>query len=306
MSLHVTNDGDRVVVEGHRYFEFLPNHVVNSIQPRFGSVFGGTLVEIEGHGFVESENLGCRFGGSLFASADFVSSNQIRCVSPPAPSTRIDFNVSVEVTVNGQDYVGVLEEFEYVRRPVVTSMMPVRGPVRGGTLITFSGQNFARRAMSTFIRCKFGNDVEILPLIVSDSSVSCLSPPSSLSGPKTVSLVLSSSFENDVMIHSFLFNYYDDVVIDNVFPNTLSRIQSESITIQGQNFQEHARTQCVFTSSTGTNKVVNDATWYSDTKITCSSPSWNGETTMLRISSNGGEDLSEAVFFVSKHAVKLC
>jgi hypothetical protein len=287
VSLHVTNDGDRVVAGGHQFFEFVQPHVVNEMSPRYGSISGNTRVEIRGYGFIETNRLACRFSRSSMSSvvdANYESSTQISCISPAAMSTS---NVTVEVTVNGQDYVAVPMLFEYIRRPVVTTMTPVRGPVRGGTTIEFSGVNlFAARASS--VRCKFG-DNQIRPIKVTDTSVLCITPSSPNATQMATSLVINSEEQQ-----AFVFEYYVSAEISSILPESLSRVESEVITIRGQNFEKHADMRCRFDSNS--NVFVSKATWHSDAKITCTSPSSNGEQTSLRISKNGGEDYSKTWF----------
>ena len=78
------------------------------LKPSSGPALGGTVVTVNGFGFVESHLCVCRFGTHKDADVSFVSSTRILCTSPPG------FGVQkVEVSSNGQNYVDIDSAFDF-------------------------------------------------------------------------------------------------------------------------------------------------------------------------------------------------
>ena len=88
---------------------------VNKVWPQQGSVFGGSLVRVEGVNFISTSDILCRFG-FRDVYAQYVDSNTLLCVTPAQESKG---DVVVQITVNGVDFTddGVL--FHYSTPPQV-------------------------------------------------------------------------------------------------------------------------------------------------------------------------------------------
>jgi hypothetical protein len=81
------------------------------------STDGGTPITVYGRNFINNEHLACRFanagvdGSALVSPGRWVSSTEIRCLSPASSTPK---SVDVSVTLNGVEYsdeVQVLDRF---------------------------------------------------------------------------------------------------------------------------------------------------------------------------------------------------
>ncbi|MEC8564923.1 MAG: hypothetical protein VXY90_13730, partial [Pseudomonadota bacterium] len=77
----------------------------------------------------------------------------LRCVTPALPERVAQ--VTVELSLNGQQYTTNDHVFLTHGRPAVASLSPSRGPVTGGTLVRVSGGALDGRAVGAY-RCRFG------------------------------------------------------------------------------------------------------------------------------------------------------
>ena len=78
---------------GSANFTYQTRAAVTTIFPEKGSVFGGTIVDIYGTGFVNSSSLTCKFG-RLYIAGKFVNSTYMRCRSPARMAGSVLFQVS--------------------------------------------------------------------------------------------------------------------------------------------------------------------------------------------------------------------
>lgn len=93
VSVLVSLNGLDFTRRGPQYVYYEPVEVV-TVFPSLGSINGGTFVTITGRNFLPSEGLSCRFGMSAPSPADFIASNALRCVTPPAPAGPATVEVS--------------------------------------------------------------------------------------------------------------------------------------------------------------------------------------------------------------------
>ena len=133
------------------------------------------MVEVHGIGFVEGSGLVCRFGDNgVPVTADFLSENLIQCRSRPQAEAG---NVTLEVSINNQDFSSSGSIFEYRGSPTVAALRPSQGPVGGGTLIEVPGGPFSERAATLgTIYCRFGAESLSRAQRVSVAAISCVSP----------------------------------------------------------------------------------------------------------------------------------
>jgi hypothetical protein len=77
-----------------------------------GEVLGSTTVSVYGSGFKPGiEFLKCQFGGSAPVFSTFITSTELRCISPPQPAGF----VALEISNNNQDYTTDAVPFTYQR-----------------------------------------------------------------------------------------------------------------------------------------------------------------------------------------------
>lgn len=124
---------------------------IASVEPNSGSPNGGDTVTITGGGFETPVRV--TFGG-VPAQVESVSSNRIRVVTPPSPTTvpvgeTATVPVSVTINLNEEDQAAdtLQNAFIYARggtviQPQVFSISPASGPNEGGTRVTIVGEGF--------------------------------------------------------------------------------------------------------------------------------------------------------------------
>ncbi len=161
-------------------FFFYSDPVVSRIYPVSGPSLGGTLVTVFGTSFVNTTGLSCRFGYADPVEAVFISPQEIVCISPPIPSSDLEWTalpeqgqqypnpihghtqlfpnshpyplylqrlVGIEVTANGRDFTNSGVAFLYQAPAQVLSVV-------GMFPIFVHGSMFVN---STTARCKAGS-----------------------------------------------------------------------------------------------------------------------------------------------------
>ena len=155
-------------VEAETLFSYVPIAIVHSVQPSRGPLSGMTVATLSGSNFFNTTDLMCRFGDAT-VSALFVSSTVLACETP----THVEGAVDVFVTTNGQDFTTVGPSFRFRSALTVTSVLPISGPHRGGTLVSVFGSNFAN---SDDLVCRFGLRKVVAARWVSSVQVECITP----------------------------------------------------------------------------------------------------------------------------------
>lgn len=117
---------------------------VSSVSPSVGSSAGGTVVSINGSGFIAPATV--TFGGVPATSVTVVSSYLITATTPPNPVG----TVSVLVAGPAGSVGGLTSGYTYeLAWPRVTSVSPSTGALVGGTTLTITGSGFAPGATVT-------------------------------------------------------------------------------------------------------------------------------------------------------------
>ncbi|CAN0555402.1 unnamed protein product, partial [Ectocarpus sp. 12 AP-2014] len=139
--LHVTNNG---VEASHSGVPFLvtSTSTVTTLWPSSGSSNGGTVVRVQGTGFLNSTTAFCRFGDGGIVSIDAIfDSTRVVCTSPPKGDT-LPTQVTVEVTNNGLDWTSSGVVYTYLPPITITGVSPKVGPLSGGTVVRVRGSGF--------------------------------------------------------------------------------------------------------------------------------------------------------------------
>ncbi|CAM9115079.1 unnamed protein product, partial [Sphacelaria rigidula] len=150
VSVLVSLNGLDFTRRGPQYVYYEPVEVV-TVFPSLGSINGGTFVTITGRNFLPSEGLSCRFGMSAPSPADFIASNALRCVTPPAPAGP----ATVEVTVSNNLMEFSASSAKFVYHPALRAerFSPAAGPLSGGTPVVIDGSGFPATSR---LACRFG------------------------------------------------------------------------------------------------------------------------------------------------------
>ena len=149
-------------------FYFYDPPSVAAVAPFTGTVRGNTEVTITGVNFVQSSALGmlqCRFvsatGSGLVVEALFLDATQMSCLSPDVVSFGGPQDVTIEVTMNDQQYTNDGVKFTYYdpdQPPTVTDLIPGSGSKQGHTILRIVGSNFKHPASTDPpLKCRFGS-----------------------------------------------------------------------------------------------------------------------------------------------------
>jgi len=183
--LSVTWNGvDFTAPEDSLPFSFTALPVVDSISPASGSILGGTVVTVQGSGFLPAggtyaggvgfQDIVCSFGPDVPpVPALVLTQGALTCVAPPAAGQQ-PLPVAVRVSVNGFDFSATAAQFNYLTPAAVTTVLPRTGPEAGGTLVTVIGTGFSN-AYPANLLCAF--DSVLVPAVwVSDTQLTCVTP----------------------------------------------------------------------------------------------------------------------------------
>ena len=152
-------------------FSYLPAPLVLSARPQLGPAAGGSVVIVEGSGFVDSS--WCRFGTTGMVPSRFISSEHVECVTQPHGPALVE----VSVSPNGQDFQGGLQGgFEFLPAVVLHSITPSVGPVDGGSFVRIYGEHFPESAAELgLLRCRF-NGTMVAAVLISARQLTCYAP----------------------------------------------------------------------------------------------------------------------------------
>lgn len=258
--------------------------VISGMYPTLGYLSGGTSVIIEGSGFPNVSDIVCSFGGIQSRSTAFVSPNAISCVAPPSSQVG---PVPVEVTSNKVPLISGDLQFFYARTPLVFTISPGSGPIRGGTPVQLEGFGFMNIGNLT---CRFGSN-EAPARWLSSSQLECVTPGQDEEGLVLVSVSLNGQ---DFSITSREFVYYMEPQVKSFFPEIGLISGGTILTVYGSGFVNGDALRCVFTGG-----KVSKAIYLNSTALRCLTPSLPPGDSAVAISSNGIDvTYSESVFSV--------
>lgn len=131
----MVNLNPKVGVTSEKDADRTPAPSIGSLDPKSGSIGGGTVVTITGRNF--SDSTGVKFGG-IPALHNRQSEDALIAVTPPHSPGFVD----VEVT-NGKKSDRLPKAYEYqAEGPVILEVHPETGPAKGGTEVRITGHNF--------------------------------------------------------------------------------------------------------------------------------------------------------------------
>lgn len=227
-----------------------------SIWPQTFSSFSGgaSMVYLQGHGFRNFSTILCKFDEVQTVEGVYLRDSLISCPVPPLPDSevrkRADFQSSIDVSLNGQDFTSFKIPFLYLRNLSVMSSSPVAGPSSGGTPLKINvgteGQ-YRHQDLSCFFQ-----DVNVLvPLLWSSISSlgTCVTPPYPSAGLADIKLVMpaadNTSF-NPIEGGSVMFQYYVPPKIDSIWPLFGSERGGTLVKISGSGFLNSPYLFCRF------------------------------------------------------------
>lgn len=234
---------------------------LSSIEPDFGPLRGGTLVDIGGTFPPKCEAVVCKFGSTTVHAFD-VSGGAVSCISPPLAS-RSPETVKVQVSCNeGQHFSESFATFSYSSPVQVTALVPSHGGVEGGTQVLVQGNYFQD---SSRLACMFGSESITKATFISRNQVLCVSPPWKSFVSASVNKEVTSNGQ-DYSQSLQKFEYRPKPVIDSIWPNGGPTIGSTEVFITGLYYQDEVQLACSFDG------ITTEGTYIDNRTLSCHSP----------------------------------
>jgi len=174
--------------------------VISRIEPICGPDYGYTQITVYGKNFIDMghNRAMCVFNKTIFTNATVMEEDIIKCDSPTflnkfgysAIVTGLEF-YNVEITIDGgRNIEGPYQKFNYYRDPIISSISPALGPVKGGTCSKIGGSGFnAEGACNKTVRYAV---FETKPINeTKDNAMWTKSPPVGVPGPVVVAVALN-------------------------------------------------------------------------------------------------------------------
>ncbi|KAL7513815.1 hypothetical protein ACHAXN_011176 [Cyclotella atomus] len=233
---------------------------LTAIEPAYAASVGGSWIVVRGKDFLNRRNLSCMFGDGSAQQVQFVSSSEIRCMTPrQMPGT-----VSLKVSNGGSaDALNTGFDFTFLHDFSITQVVPIFGSVRGGTVINLYG-SFPTSDVKA--ACRFGSFGVVGGEIVSQNHIKCLSPKAPK--PDTVELSVSIDGGQNFANSSSWFQYEVEAEVLDLSPSYGYKFTNttSSVLIAGQNFKDSPNLRCLFGDAPVTARFI------SNEKVTCSYP----------------------------------
>eukprot|EP00793_Prasinoderma_coloniale_P005044 PRCOL_00000805-RA len=162
-------------------FHFRQASVIDMLQPRLASDYGGGVLNVLGSDMVHT-GLQCLFG-ILTTTAKPVSSALVQCASPgmPAGLTYLELASHGSSTVSTASPADTRMPFFVHVAPEVTAISPISGDPDGGTLVTVLGAHYVN---SIELGCAFGTVSPVAAAWLEHSEMQCVSPARVLGSPE--------------------------------------------------------------------------------------------------------------------------
>jgi len=275
-------------------FSYYTPAIVTGIEPRVGSVRGGSLARVTGHDFTNMYNLQCLFGGDLTVDAEFIDEKEVHCTVPEWKGGPKTVNVHIGIKNGPRLSIESHASFEYQTHPSIQSIQPRFGSINGGTDVVIRGNALLWPDASDNLSCRFGNS-SLVPVTVTDDTLSCTSPPFNevlVSSPgKQVSVSL---YHEQVQLATSdeTFVYSPHIEVSSLSPNSGPFSGGTSITLSAQDLHHLPLTQmtCHFD-----NQIVSASYYKAQDILKCVSPavisSFPIKTVMLNLGINGLRDV---------------
>ena len=242
---------------------------VTSIFPRFGSTQGGDWVRVHGEGFLNTEELACRFGGTFVQPVHFISASEIHCRAPTHVPGNVLFDVlnSHADRTNDDRVIGIM--FTFLLDVSITTIVPSFGSINGGTEVHLLGSypSASNLEAELGIVCKFGMNGLATGELLSQNEIRCISPPAST--PENVEVSVSLDSGRNFATSTTWFAYVFESEIQSLYPNYGYSTGGTLVVLVGSNFKNITGLKCLF----GETSV--DATFQSPHIVYCVSPAHN-------------------------------
>jgi len=256
----VTNDNSTTNLAGAFRYHGAP--ALTSLSPSRGSALGGTLITLEGTGFV-IDGAGApvvEFGSVPAAEVTVLDDGSILCTSPAGTP-----DATVEVTVENTNGVAILPlAFTFdAPAPALVSIAPLEGPLTGGTTLTLTGTSFTASGFGA--NAVFFDGIPASNVQTVDGTTITCETPASLAGLVDVTV----TNENGSATLADGFRFLDGLTTSSLAPQSAAAAGGVLVTISGEGFASSTAgsTTVTFDGVPATNVSI-----LSDDTLTCEAP----------------------------------
>ena len=268
-----TSLGSSSAIPGGFTYEGIPT--TTSLTPLYGPTTGGTSVTITGTNFAVGDTT-VTIGGNLIpAGSVTVNSATSLTFSTPA---HVAGNVAVNVSTSGGASNTVPGGFTYEDIPTATSLIPIAGPIAGGTLVTITGTNFVPGDTTVTIG---GNLVSAGSVTVNSATSLTFSTPAHVAG--NVSVGVANSVGSSAAVPGG-FTYEDIPTATSLTPTAGPTAGGTSVTITGTNFVPGDTSVTIGGNLVPTGLV----TVNSSTSLTFNTPAHSAGNVAVSVATSGG------------------
>jgi PGF-pre-PGF domain-containing protein len=247
-----TPGGTSSIVPADEFTYIAPLPAVTSLAPAIGPIAGGTNVTLTGSGFIGATDV--RFGTAPATNLTVNSDANITVTSPAHAAGATDVTVT---TVGGTSIPSPSSSFWYSPVPAITSVLPVSGPVAGGTSVILTGTGFTGASDVQF------DTSSGTGLIVDSDTQITVTSPAHIAGMINITIITPGGINPDSAGSRF---YYAPIPgVAGIVPASGLTAGGTNVTITGTGFSN--ATAVRFGAVSGTNLTVD-----SDTQITITYP----------------------------------
>lgn len=277
-------------------FQYHDEIVFESFVPTHGPNTGGTQLKISGSGLLNTATLACRLlitlpqrkdPAQVILQAAFSSHELITCQMPslaayfdassPRWTSSASATTSVEISLNGVDFVLVGSVYSFIPVIETTEIKPVIGPMDGGTLVIVQMEPPTR----DISHCKFGDGSPVVATTVSSRAVSCTTTRLVPGGQGTSIQVSLSSNGVDFSASTQTFTYTAPLEVASVTPTVGPTAGGAKVTLTITLASVYDTIYCRF------GEQIVQGTIASATIIVCSTPPSEAQRVRLNLSFNG-------------------
>ena len=285
---------------GKMTFTYHRDLSLGEASPMRGFVGGGTVVTVRGTGFLDVSTLSCHFGDFSTVQATFISSNLIRCASPPLSD---DQDVDLKVSLNGIEVSSLSTSsgrqlFRYDKEIDLFQTIPHNVPASDANTgsavdslpIIIIGSSFKN---TTQLACLFGEHHRTVAQYISESKVKCILREAMDVGEVEVRISLNGA---DFSRKKTSFYVVEPAQILSVSPQLIQEGHAIDVLVQGEYFLRSSDLQCHFGLH---GNLWSPARWISDSSLKCRTPSFNltqDRIEYIGVSNNGGHDTTRQLF----------
>lgn len=272
------------------YFD-LPS--IYGVFPSGGSISKLTVARIAGSGFVASPASACVIGDYKVPAVIDSSSQAVCFIHPQESWTSAGQQLVIKFTPNGQEVTSDWVSFFVYRTPELVTMTPYSGSARGSTPLIFTWKDLNSTLYpGANISCQIG-DAVVRANTIGTNSIMCRTPPTLLAVSAQGSPVATRvSFNGQSYIDMPSFWYFNDPVINHIYPISAREAIATPIRVYGSGFPRLVSMTCHFGES-----LNSKAIWMSSTLIVCSTPIHQAGNVTFGFSLNGFDIVDKKAVF---------